>query len=830
MPDTIFIGLLVWISVILMFTGFVPMIVGFARKKKFYKNNPTGYFARKFSFTTYILFVTLGVLLAVFLSRYAVAYYSSFAGKVPVPCDDIGKLEYGGKEWINSFLHALQTFSMDEDYTEYWLNGQAMIRYVTDSNRIAEIFYNLYTGILNFFAPILGGAIVFEMLTKAFPTVRLWFSNLNIWKEKYYFSELNENSIALARSILSDSSRRNATLVFTDAYADDEEEESTEWLLEAKSIGAICLKADFLHILFNKRNQKELNVFLIDKEENNNIGTLAKMFDDENIRIYQNSRIYVFSTDRKYSCIEDEVKNIVYLEKSKLDELNENSEKKINMPYVFPVNIVRNMADTLMQEVPLFEALIGSEQKELTVTILGGGSVGTEMFLAAYRFGQILDVKLNINVISKEAEYSDDNDNLGFNNKINFINPEILKSANREDKLLIYNCDESNPERSDPYMDYRYISANVMSDNFICQFEKDEKLLNTDYFIIAFGNDEDNFMMADRIKCIIGKYHLVNAPERKTVIAYNIYNSQLSGKLNELKMRKYVNNGKKDCDIFMYAFGGKDEVYSCDNVFKDLVYLTQKAHAERTLSTSEQAIQLDEEELKKEYDGMMKDIYNHMSSLARSMHLKYKIFSSGDYCLNHSTYMSVFHENYKPSEKNDYNRQRLEQYKKNVIDIDMSKMSENDREEKYTLLHRLAWLEHRRWCAFMRSNGFRYVSINDMKKYYRIETFEHKEMDHKYLPLKLHPCLVECSTNGILINLDAKGQAAKGYINGFNTKRLQEYKDSNLKAFDRLDELSYCIWYEREDLSDKDREHDYDFKKWDYPAEEKIDDRMHENK
>lgn len=826
MPDTIFIGSLVWISVILMFAGFIPMIVGFARKKKFYKDNPTSYFARKFSFTTYVLFVTLGVLGAVFLSRYAVAYYSSFAGKVPVPCDDIGKLERGGKELINSFLHALQTFSMDEDYTGYWLNGQAMIRYVTDSDRIAEIFYNLYTGILNFFAPILGGAIVFEMLIKISPTVRLWFSNLNIWKEKYYFSELNENSLALARSILSDPSRRNSTLVFTDAYADDEEEESTEWLLEAKSMGAICLKADLLHILFNKRNKKGLHVFLIDKEENNNIGTLAKMFDDENIRIYQNSRIYVFSTDRKYSCIEDEVKSIVDQEKAK--------SKAISMPYVFPVNIVRNMADTLMQEVPLFEPLIGSGQKELTVTILGGGSVGTEMFLAAYRFGQILDVKLNINVISKEAEYSDDNDNLGFNNKINFINPEILRSAHKEDELLIYNCDESTPKWSEPYMEYRYISANVMSDNFICQFEKDEKLLNTDYFIIALGNDKDNFMMADRVKRIIGNYHIVKAPERKTVIAYNIYNSQFSGKLNELKTRKYVNNGKKDCDIFMYAFGGKDDVYSCDNVFfegiKYSAYLTGKSYAEHTVRTPEQERQWNEETLKNKYEEMHKEIYNHMSNLARSMHLKYKIFSSGDYCLNHSTYMSVFHENYKPSEKNDYNRQRLEQYKKNVIDIDMSKMSENDREEKYTLLHRLAWLEHRRWCAFMRSNGFRYVSINDMKKYYRIETFEHKEMDHKYLPLKLHPCLVECSTNGILINLDAKGQAAKGYINGFNTKRLQEYKDGNLKAFDRLDELSYCIWYEREDLSDKGREHDYDFKKWDYPSEEKIDDRMHENK
>ena len=507
--------------------------------------------------------------------------------------------------------------------------------------------------------------------------------------------------------------------------------------------------------------------------------------------------------------------------------MNKNLEKKINMPYVFPVNIVRNMADTLMQEVPLFEPLIGSEQKELTVTILGGGSIGTEMFMAAYRFGQILDVKLNINVVSKEAEYSDDNDNLGFNNKINFINPEILRSAHSKDELLIYNCDESDPKWSEPYMDYRYISANVLSDNFISRFESDESLLNTDYFIIALGNDEDNFMMADRIKCIIGKYHLVNAPERKTVIAYNIYNSQLSSKLNELKTRKYINNGKKDCDIFMYAFGGKDEVYSCDNVFfegiKYSAYLTGKAYAEHTVRTPEQARQWNEEALKKKYGEMLKEIYNHMSNLARSMHLKYKIFSSGIYCLKDCN-MSVFHENYDPSNKDDYDRQRLEQYKKNVIDIDMSTMSEDDKKEKCKLLHRLAWLEHRRWCAFMRTCGFRYVSLQDMEKFYKLSSFEHKAKDHKFIPLKLHPCLLECSQNGIFIKLADNGKAAEGYNEGFDTDKIEDYKRANLKEFDKLDLLSY---YNRS-LKD-DGEYCYDFKKWDYPSEEKIDDRMRTN-
>ena len=834
MPDVIFIGLLVWISVIFLISGFVPLIVGFVRRKKFYKDNPHSYFSGKFSFTTYILFITLGVLIAVFFSRYVVAYYSSFADKVNVPCNEtIGKLEFGSNEFVNSFLHALQTFSMDEDYTEYWLNGQAMIRYATKSNGAAEFFYNLYMSVLNISAPILGGAIVFEMLTKAFPSVKLWFSNFNIWREKYYFSELNENSLALARSILSDSSRRNSTLVFTDSYVDDEEEESTEWLQEAKSMGAICLKADLLHILFNRRNKKGLHVFLIDKDQSNNTGMLAKMFDDKNIKIYQNSRIYVFSSDRKYSCIEDEVKSIFNLEKNKLEKLNEHLEKKIHIPYVFPVNVVRNIADTLMQELPLFEPLIGTQQKDLTVTILGGGSIGTEMFLAAYRFGQILDVKLHINVVSRAAEYSDNNDDLGFNNKINFINPEILKSACEKDDLLIYNCDASAPKWSQPYMDYRYISANVMSDNFISCLENDKKLLNTDYFIIALGNDEDNFIMADRVRSILGKYHLMNISERKTVIAYSIYNSQFSDKLNELKTRKYVNDGKKDCDIFMYAFGGKDKVYSCDNVFfegiKYWTYLTGKDYEEHTGLTPEQARQSNEKALEEKYKEMLKDIYNHISSLARSMHLKYKIFSSGNYCLEDGTCMSVFHENYNPSMKEDYNRQRLEQYKKNIINIDLS--ADDKAEETTQKLHRLAWLEHRRWCAFMRTCGFRYVSLEDMKKYYDIDTFEHKAKTHKYLSLKLHPCLVECSEEGkLLVELDKNGKVAKGHINGYSRERLQEYKDGNLKNFDRLDALSYCIWFERENLSDDDRKHDSDFKRWDYPSEEKIDNRMYTNK
>lgn len=776
------------------------------------------------------------------------AYYSSFPDiRISIPEEDIGKLGFCTKEIVNSFLHALQTFSMDEDYTGYWLNGQAMIGYILPGSDLARIVYNIFMGLLNIMAPVVGGAIVFEMLTKAFPSIKLFFSNFIIWKEKYYFSELNENSLALARSILSDPSRRRSALVFTDAYADDEEEESTEWLSEAKAMGAVCLKADLLHIAYNKLNRKGTHIFLIDKAENNNVGILSGMLDEKKIITYQNACIYVFSNDRKYSCIEDEVSRLVSIEEEKVRQYNDKTadrKNKIKMPYIVPINIVRNMADTLMQEVPLFEPLTGTEQKQLTVTIIGGGSIGTEMFLAAYRYGQILDVKLNINVISKEPEKTIGG-HTGFNNKIDFINPEILRSADPKDKMLIYNCDPSHPERSEPYMDYSYYSFDVMTDSFIEEITNDERLLDTDYFIIALGNDEDNFLIADRIKCIVGRHHMFSAPEKKTVIAFSIYNPDLANKLNEFPQRRYVKNSECS-DVFMYAFGCKDDVYSCNNVFFEGIsysaFLTGKNYEKHAGMNAVKAREENEEIVYRHHEKMIKDIYNHKSSMARLMHLKYKFFSAGDYFTDEETH-SIFSKDYNPSDSDSYNRKRLARYKEHFKIVD-----ESDR-----LWHRLAWLEHRRWNAFMRTCGFRSVSADKIKTYYSLKCFEHPDANHKFISLKLHPCIVECSENGMMIPFSVSKYSDDNPITKekyeAEIKDIRNYYSANLTdKLDALDEVTFCIWEQavserfRKEKNKSEKEHepvDYlklyncfsydDFKRWDYPSEEEIDENLFRN-
>ena len=108
------------------------------------------------------------------------------------------------------------------------------------------------------------------------------------------------------------------------------------------------------------------------------------------------------------------------------------------------------------------------------------------------------------------------------------------------------------------------------------------------------------------------------------------------------------------------------------------------------------------------------------------------------------------------------------------------------------LLHRLAYLEHRRWNAFTRVKGFRYSS-----EYLR---YEKSTGSYKHMSLKLHPCLVECDDRGIRAELDEKGVPVQDSL----------FKEEDAERRDLRDELSYELY--GKGLNS------YDFKEYDYPC------------
>ena len=754
---------------------------------------------------------------AVWCLRFTVGYYLIFHH-----AEDAQPLTWM-EEIFNSIVHTMQTFSLDEDYASYITSGRAMMSQLFGEGSWLVGFYGIYAAVLNFLVPFAGGAILLELISELSPHVRLWFANRGHWTEKYYFSELNENSLALAKSIIT-FKRRNICIIFTDAYGDKDEEQSLELMAKAKAMGAICIKDDLMHIKLHGII-KQSKIFLIDESENANLQTLAALLEINNPAV-KKSEIYVFASDSIRSDLDEEVqfmvnKKIAYqyagvpdkkrkvLEKKAYESLSEEEKKaykekwtdekkailhkfyfiKNSVPTVIPVNSVRNMIVNLFSDgVPLYEPIIDKKadengKKSLNLTIIGSGVIGTEVFLNAYWYGQLLDCRLNITVVSKEkmnkeSSFSGPGD---FEGRINNINPDILQTAQEGSPLLKYADDKAPGE---PYFRYDYKECDVLSDDFKTLMDN-SGLLDTDYFVVALGSDEENFTVANKLRQTVGEYHLFSAPENKTVISYVVYNSDLACALNKDNKHRYSLQSET-ADIIMYAFGSLDSVYSIGNVF--FAGKTNKEYSSMKPSEKKKK-SLNEKEHKNDKIKLYKDIYSYQADLARGFHRKYQEYAAGFHTV------SMFAAENEETECRDV---PADKYKEFVV---CEKIGSNKTKDK---LNGLAWMEHRRWCAYMRIKGYRNLNASkgeDFSKYFSKVLPEHSAKEHKFVSLKLHPCLVEFSReDGILADMDEYG---------FIIEKTEFEFEKDGKTGDYLDQLSLS----RHKL-DPSRE---DFKRWDYP-------------
>lgn len=247
------------------------------------------------------------VLFATWALRYAVGYY-----RIVMPAEDGAAKLAWYEELLNSIVHALQTFSMDEDYTEYITDGRAMVLTLTDSD-FAEAIYGGYAAFLNMLAPILGGAVLFDILLSFLPRARLC-GHYFFFERQYYFSELNERALALAQSLCDKTQYqkgvekfRRPLIVFTDAYTDSNQEESSELFEEARALGAICLKEDLLNVISRPILNFRREYILIDTDELNNVRTLAELSGEKHWKKLRRSVVRVFYQDDSFSVTERQI-------------------------------------------------------------------------------------------------------------------------------------------------------------------------------------------------------------------------------------------------------------------------------------------------------------------------------------------------------------------------------------------------------------------------------------------------------------------------------------------------------------------------------------------
>lgn len=807
--QTVLTVILMITSLLLFVSSIVWMIGRVIRKKK----APEKY--NKAGVSTALAFSGF-LLLSIWLLRFAIGYSAIVVTEGNTT--QLTPLE----EFVNSLFGALRTFSMEENYAEYIMDIKDLIAEVVPnahwSFSIIKTVAIVYASVLNLIAPIIGGAIILEILASVFPKIRLRLWHWAIWRKKYYFSELNASSLALAKSIYKANKAEKPVLIFTDTYIDDEKEKEYELLLEAKQYGAICVRDDLAHVvkpLFGKREY-----YLMDENEFGNIQTLLGLTEENNIRFLKKANIYLFVQSDVYVQVEKQINEKL---KSKTRGKVKEKNKRIvfkdgEIPTIIPVRGYRNLVHNLLVEVPLYEPLIHKKNKEkLNVTIFGNGVIGTEAFLSTYWFGQLLiskvvdgkenveECELTINVVSKE-------DSDVFWSKIDYINSEIkdtLRVLNGSDetsngKLLEYDAEG---HTNAPYCNVRYIKADVKIDGFWESTSKEAKeLLDSDYFIVAIGNDADNISVSDKLRRLIGKKHLEEKHDDdvgQVVIAYAVFNSELATALN--KQRHYSCRTKGKTDIYLYAFGSLNEVYSCDNVYMDKHKLFAEGIGAAYGKAQMCQKHIDDNKTRSENDNKN---YNYWADLARAMHINYKVFSLGlidksvfDYSLDDFE-----------SREDDIKEQckiywQIALSQHGIIKIgNKLKLTYEDVELKK---HILAWLEHRRWTAFTRTMGYQYTG--EFRRNLQLNDENHKNME-----LKLHPCLIEAKKP---ILYEANNYLNESWQKLFERlsleeeiKALKQFEGKAKKRFERLsrekkiktlskDEMISLLYKSKEHLS-----------------------------
>lgn len=736
------------------------------------------------------LFVFLGFLIAsVLCFRYAIGLCG-----IVWPLDQTIVLT-PIEEFFYSFVYSLQMFGGADGLNEYINDVRVAMTNLFGVDSPWTVAGPIYASVLSAVAPVAGGAVIFEIIANIFPNILIWLSYQSVVRSKYYFSELNENALALIKSINKEHKGKlfKPTVIITDSYIDDESETSVELINEAKLLGAICVKNDIVHIRKTCKGKRKF--FLIDADQTSNVQKLIELSNNMKTSHVKNSEFYVFITSDIFYAVEKQVRaNFA------------RGLKKEQQPVVIPVKGYRNIILNMFSDLPLFEPIVEKyaanrkEQKltDLNVTILGMGDIGTEMLRGTYWCGQMLGCKLNITMVSKESKDE-------FEQKLNHINPEILKSADPNDPLLrIYRKDIFAPKgaklQSQPYCSFNYISEDISSEDFISLFDNSDAIKNTDYFFVALGSDEENIMMANRLRRIVGHSHMTRSDDPHTVIAYVVFDPNLCKALNEKNLYSYSENGN---DIYMKALGSIEQIYSVGNVF-----LTEFDLAAR--KTQKKYYSSQETDARKENLGASgADSYDYASSIAKIVHKPYRAFSAGVW------ERSVFDCSQK-SCVDDYESQKIVYYQNFV-----KKMIINARNKKADELNEFAWLEHRRWNAYMRSEGYRgpIITKNDGKQLDEEKTLEYIKRflfvnkAQKNLELKRHLCLTECSVSGLKAKMDEYGKHSD-----YEVWKVSD--DASYKAIcpDMLDEVAIIMSNEaykpRRDLSQKE------FKRYDYPSED----------
>lgn len=597
--------------------------------------------------------------LSVFLLRFSVAAYARVHLLPPFEA-----LEHAQAADLiaDSFVHALQTFSMDEGYTDYLFVSE-----IFPGGGLA-LLYRVLVNLTNVCAPVVGGAIVLDMIGCFFPGLRYYWTERA--QNRFIFSELNERSMILAASIRRehDAQGEPCTLVFLDTKPAGEHGALSD---QAKAIGAYCFSYDMadwtgdtfftrVSSLLPGRAEGMTYELVMGEDAGANMALTARLAmaaEAAPVRKGGQYRSVLLFSERE---IDSEMVN----------DLNRRLSATQNGQGLMLVQVqeIRSAVLRLFKETPIFLPMTCGGYERFEILVIGSGDVAEEMLCQCWWFGQLLHpgreerIALVLHALTQTREEA-----------------EALEIRLRHRMPGAF---AAHPE----VFRFSFSGARSFSADTLLR----EDMSQVSCAMICFDSDRQTSETALVIQRSFGRREMGRGRPAGVYVAMR--DDELAKWLQahcEAVRRETGSN----CHV--RTFGTRGECLSyravfCDELLYYAAVVSEAYHGDD--SGGEQSML-----------HMLRDSYQLYSSLALAVHCSAKLFSCG--LLRAEDFPEL-------------TRARLTE----AIEGFLHRM------EDPALRRRMAMLEHERWCAYMQSIGFEAVSAEDMAQCQHGESYRTKSV------------------------------------------------------------------------------------------------------
>jgi len=444
---------------------------------------------------------------------------------------------------------------------------------------------------LHLIAPIL----TFGFILSFFKTIFAYLNyGIHFFAETYIFTQLNKNSLELAKSLKKNCKRR--MIVFAD-ISEQVEEEQAELLEEARKIGAVCLKKNISLYNFSFHYIKSRIVFLaLNEDENESIEQALSVMEKYGNR--KNTELYVFASSVESELIFSSMKE------------SHIKVRRVKEEQVFVNHLLYE------EGIKIFESAVAYDEntKLISAIVIGLGEYGSQIAKALPWFCQMDGYRTEIHLFDSDEMAAD---------RYACSCPELLDEKHNGDF-------ETDGEAHYQITIHRGIDIDS------CEFREIlDRISKVSYVFVALGEDKKNIRIASELRTYFEKRSL------RPIIDAVVFDPN---KVNALQgLRNYSGQ-----DYQIHFVADREEVFS-----------------EKTIMYSElEAVALERHLKWGTEDEFWRFEYNYRSSVASAIHRKMKILCG-------------------------------------IPGIEKKK-EERTEEEVWSLRK----LEHSRWNAYMRTQGF----------------------------------------------------------------------------------------------------------------------------